>query len=139
MKDILSIAPDHSSTLGRGGRRRQRWRGRSRTMALGALMVASVALAPTTTFAAPSPQSVAFSCVGFPETFNVPPGVTEITVNLAGAGGASGGGGGAGGTISGVLSVTPGHTLRITVGCQGGGSGGFGGDANGGNGSSSAA
>lgn len=57
--------------------------------------------------------------------FNVPAGVTSITVELwgAGAGGASGsnaaGGGGGGAYTRAILSVTPGSTIPVTVGTGG--------------------
>jgi hypothetical protein len=58
-------------------------------------------------------------------TFNVPAGVTQIYVQLVGAGGGSAycssncGGGGGGGFVSGMLPVTSGEALTITVGSGG--------------------
>ena len=87
--------------------------------------------------AADGPQSVTFGCTGFPQQFSVPPGVTQLNVTVRGAAGAGEPGGfngdssgGLGGITSGVMDVTPGTMLRITVGCRdsyglfGGGSGG---------------
>ncbi len=75
-------------------------------------------------------------------TFDVPAGVTEITVKAWGAGGGGGGcdrgtpvvggDGGGGGFITGTISVTPLETLTIDVGT--GGSGGTGGSNQGGDG-----
>ena len=64
-------------------------------------------------------QSVTFGCTGFPQEFNVPPGATQLTVSVRGAAGA-GDLGGRGGLSTGLLNVTPGDMLRITVGCRGG-------------------
>ena len=64
-------------------------------------------------------QSVTFECTGFPQQFNVPPGATQLTVSVRGAAGA-GDFGGLGGLSTGLLNVTPGDMLRITVGCRGG-------------------
>lgn len=63
-------------------------------------------------------------------TFTVPSGVSELTVAVTGAGGGgagytqrhiyiTGGGGGAGGYLKGILKVTPGQKLTITVGAGG--------------------
>src|SRR5881296_1439049 len=88
--------------------------------------------------AAAGPQSVTFGCLGFPQYFNVPPGVTQITVHAEGAAGGDqgrAGGPGHGGIVNATLTVVPGHTLEIDVGCRGisgfsatqdGGPGGFG-------------
>ena len=95
--------------------------------------------------AADGPQSVTFGCLGIPQYFNVPPGVTEITVHAEGAAGGSQGGSGGpgkGAIVTATLTVVPGHTLEIDVGCRGvsgfsatqdGGQGGYG-YARGGNG-----
>jgi MBG domain (YGX type) len=69
--------------------------------------------------AADGPQSVTFDCTGFPQEFNVPPGVTQLNVTAQGAAGA-GDLGGRGGITSGVMNVTPGSMLKITVGCRDG-------------------
>lgn len=72
-------------------------------------------------------------------TFTVPAGVTSVTVQAWGAGGGGGarrtssdggGGGGGGGFRGGILTVSPGNTISITIG-----NGGNGGNANGVNGS----
>ncbi len=81
---------------------------------------------PTPGFAATFPNPGTF-------TYTVPPNVTQITVDLWGAGGGGGGGvpsniicnshggggGGSGGFVRGVLSVTPGQTFTVTVGNMG--------------------
>ncbi len=88
--------------------------------------------------AADSTQLPTFGCIGFPQYFSVPPGVTSLTVHAAGAGGGSlqtAPSPGKGGTIDGTIPVTPGQLLEITVGCRagfgwatgGGGGQGFGG------------
>lgn len=72
-----------------------------------------------------------FSSVGS-STFNVPPGVTSITVKMWGGGGGGGGGGtlgtggsgGGGGYARATLSVTPSESLNVFVGGAGG-AGGF--------------
>ncbi|HET7038057.1 MAG TPA: glycine-rich protein, partial [Thermomicrobiaceae bacterium] len=112
-----------------------------------ALLAASLALAAPVFFggavalADTSSQTATFGCIGFPQLFGVPPGVTQITVNAAGAAGGFGQNNsdpGYGSTVSATLAVTPRDTLQVTVGCQGsataGGYGGFkGGDGNSGN------
>jgi hypothetical protein len=77
--------------------------------------------------AADGPQSVTFGCTGFPQQFSVPPGVTQLNVTVRGAAGAGEPGGfngassgGLGGITSGVMNVSPGTMLRITVGCRDG-------------------
>src|SRR5712692_3472445 len=62
--------------------------------------------------AADGPQSVTFGCLGIPQFFNVPPGVTEITVHAEGAAGGSQGGSGGpgkGAIVTATLTVVPGH------------------------------
>lgn len=63
--------------------------------------------------------TVTFNCTGSAQSWVVPPCVTSITVVAKGAqgGGASGG---AGATVTSTLTVTPGQTLQINVGCIGG-------------------
>ncbi|MBK6526315.1 MAG: T9SS type A sorting domain-containing protein [Crocinitomicaceae bacterium] len=79
------------------------------------LLFCSASIAQTT--------SVPFTNNG---TFLVPAGVTEIDIEVVGAGGDGGGngggGGGGGGYASGTYTVTPGATLNITVGTNGSGS-----------------
>ena len=76
--------------------------------------------------APPGPQAVAFQCLGIPQYFVVPPGVTQITVDAAGSSGNpdfsydTGGAPGHGGTVHASLTVTPGDTLTISVGCTSG-------------------
>jgi len=63
-------------------------------------------------------QSITFNYTGSPQTWVVPPCVTQINVTAAGA---KGGGavGGNGAVISATLTVTPGQTLNIYVGGMG--------------------
>jgi hypothetical protein len=64
------------------------------------------------------PQQVAnFPCLGIPQQFFVPPGVTSLDLAIAGA---SGGGdrGGGGGVMRAALTVKPGDVLTIAVGCR---------------------
>ena len=73
--------------------------------------------------AANGPQTATFGCLEIPQYLNVPPGVTQMTVDLAGAAGGGGGGNGnpgLGATLDGTVSVIPGHTLLVDVGCQSG-------------------
>ncbi|WP_211362150.1 M36 family metallopeptidase [Aequorivita antarctica] len=65
--------------------------------------------------------SQTFSYTGAVDSFVVPAGVTDITIEAFGAqgGGSNGGAGGLGASISGDFSVTPGETLTIVVGQQG--------------------
>jgi hypothetical protein len=70
---------------------------------------------------------------GAAETFDVPPGVTQLTIVALGAGGGSGGGiGGRGGQASGVLGVSGGEVLVVHVGGRGGPGGPGGGSRDGG-------
>ena len=92
---------------------------------------------PQAAMAANGPQTATFGCLGLPQYLNVPTGVTQMTVELAGGAGvgAEGNGGpGRGATLEGTLSVTPGDTLLVDVGCQSGygyADGGSGGAADG--------
>ena len=63
---------------------------------------------------------VRFDFTGAIQTWTVPSGVTLIYVDAAGAQGGSGGTniGGKGGKVSGIIAVTPGDVLQITVGGQ---------------------
>lgn len=63
---------------------------------------------------------VRFEFTGAIQTWTVPSGVTLIYVDVAGAQGGSGGTniGGKGGKVSGIIAVTPGDVLQITVGGQ---------------------
>jgi hypothetical protein len=63
---------------------------------------------------------VKFDYTGAIQTWQVPLGVTEIFVDVAGAQGGSGGAniGGKGGKVSGILTVIPNTVLQITVGGQ---------------------
>jgi len=75
-----------------------------------------------------APTSVTFDYTGTNQTWVVPAGVTEITVDLSGAQGGDNAAngcsdfGGLGGRTVAVLPVTPGDTLTIVVGGRGGGS-----------------
>lgn len=61
-----------------------------------------------------------FSYTGAVQEWEVPAGVTEIQVDMAGArggrGGTQGSDTGLGGRVQATLAVTPGHTLYIYVG-----------------------
>lgn len=63
---------------------------------------------------------VRFDFTGDIQTWTVPSGVTLIYVDVAGAQGGSAGAniGGKGGKVSGIMAVTPGDVLQITVGGQ---------------------
>jgi hypothetical protein len=63
---------------------------------------------------------VRFDYTGSIQTWTVPSGVTKIFVDVVGAQGGSAGTniGGKGGKVSGLLTVTPGNVLQITVGGQ---------------------
>src|ERR1700738_4009950 len=81
-------------------------------------------------------QTADFSCVGAPQSFVVPAGVHAVNVRASGGDGGDAGSsaGGLGGFGTGALSVTPGETLTVDVGCAGaqplsgalGGAGGWG-------------
>ncbi|MET8629122.1 Ig-like domain-containing protein [Kitasatospora sp. NPDC004669] len=87
-----------------------------------------------------------FSYTGAAQTFTVPTGVTQVSVDAKGASGGAGAGdtnpGGAGGhgaEVTGTVTVTPGQTLQVNVGGAGTdgtqgapGTGGFNGGATGG-------
>jgi hypothetical protein len=70
-------------------------------------------------------NSQAFGYTGGNQSFTVPPGITSLTVDLAGAEGGefNGGWGGWGGSVHAVIPVTPGQTFTIRVGGASGGSG----------------
>ena len=65
----------------------------------------------------PAPVVTTFECLGIPQEFVVPPGVTTINTTVKGAAG-GGSNGGFQGLVSGTLRVTPGDILTITVGCR---------------------
>jgi uncharacterized repeat protein (TIGR01451 family) len=98
------------------------------------VLMAVVALA-LPAVAAADPQTVTFSTPGQQEMWMVPPGVTQISVDVLGAGGGTDAGGngcvpGRGGEITATVAVTPGQTLTLLVGGAGGNaSGGHGGAA----------
>ena len=79
-----------------------------------------------------------FGYTGAQQSFTVPAGVTHLTVGVSGASGASGRTtvGGDGGWVKATIPVTPGETLALFVGGEGGadGSGGFNGGASAGKG-----
>ena len=72
-------------------------------------------------------QTQTFNYTGSNQTFNVPVGVTSVTVSAWGGGGCSGqntggaarGGGGGGAFTRGTIPVTPGNQLTIVVGAGG--------------------
>jgi hypothetical protein len=85
-----------------------------------------------------SALTVTYNCTGADQTFIVPTGVTEITVQAYGAGGGSGSiVAGAGGYSSGTFTVVPGDNYLVVAGCKGikptsgtYGGGGYGGGGN---------
>src|SRR5690606_10410169 len=90
------------------------------TLAVGTLVLASAVVTTVPAAAAPVGGPVTFNATGAVQTWQVPAGVTEVDVTLAGAQGGHGyGGGGGGATLSGVLEVTPGEILSIVVGSAG--------------------
>jgi hypothetical protein len=104
-------------------------------------------LAPSTSQAAASRYSAAhsmtFRYTGAQQSFTVPAGVTQITVDASGAGGAGirEVSGGKGGLVKATIAVKPGEDLAVFVGGTGGvpkkgagGAGGFNGGGAGGNG-----
>jgi hypothetical protein len=88
-------------------------------LAVVAVLAPGLGRAQTAAAADTGTQTVTFGCVGFPQEFNVPPGVTEITAIAQGAAGA-GEYGGRGGVTEGFITVRPGDMLSVTVGCRDG-------------------
>jgi hypothetical protein len=87
---------------------------------------------PAPRVATPAVITQVFSFTGSLQTFEVPDGVTSITMTASGAkGGGTSGGNGA--VITGPIPVTPGETLNIYVGGSNGYNGGGSGGAGGGN------
>jgi type II secretory pathway pseudopilin PulG len=95
----------------------------------------------TTQASGPPPGPTTFSCTGAAATYQVPAGVTRISIDVVGANGATDGWGdstpGRGGRVQHTnITVTPGETLSIRVGCRGttgvasGAAGGFNGGGN---------
>lgn len=109
------------------------------------LPVVTSIVAPTPLQAQTVSGNATFTFTGDVQTFTVPTGVTSMVITAQGAEGGNGGtsvsGAGFGGLVSATLAVTPGSTLSIFVGGQGGtgtfasGAGGFNGGAPGGVGS----
>lgn len=110
------------------------------------LPVVTSIVAPTPLQAQTVSGSATFTFTGEVQTFTVPAGVTSMAITAQGAEGGTGGisnsGSGLGGLVNATLAVTPGSTLNIFVGGQGGtgtgagsGAGGFNGGAPGGGGS----
>src|SRR5918999_3422734 len=84
----------------------------------GAMFVTiNVAVGASASAQQPASVRTTFECLGIPQDFVVPPGVSTIDVLMAGASGIGDTGGGGGG-ISGPLNVTPGDVLTVTVGCR---------------------
>ncbi|HEY1530501.1 MAG TPA: IPT/TIG domain-containing protein [Galbitalea sp.] len=97
----------------------------TRALAAGLAVSVVVAVAAITiaapAYAAPGDISQTFSVTGGLQTWTVPAGVTQVSIDMAGAqGGASYGGGGGGAELTGTLTVTPGETLNVVVGGGGG-------------------
>lgn len=68
------------------------------------------------------PAPPAFECTGEPQTYAVPDWTNSLNVTLRGAQG-GGSSGGQGGAVSSRVSVDPGSTIQVNVGCEGKGSG----------------
>ncbi len=72
-------------------------------------------------------NTVEYQCLGLPQYFSVPPGVTQITTVVVGSGGesddsakgnaAGGGKGGRGAKITATVNVTPGQLLKLDIAC----------------------
>ena len=100
---------------------------------LGCVLAAGAGPAGASTTACPAPvvvtgvATVTCAYTGDEQTFTVPAGVTSITIHASGAQGGSGfNGGGAGangGSVTATITVTPGESLAIFVGGQGGNGG----------------
>src|SRR5437899_880397 len=102
--------------------RRARVLGRSLALAIaGATAAVTGAVGPLTTGAGAQPVTQTFNCTGAAQTFTVPDGFTEITIDASGAQGgtgnaetpANGGPGGPGGRAQATIAVTPGETLDV--------------------------
>ena len=87
---------------------------RKTLLLLGLATVALTALPNT----AHAQTTTIFDFTGANQSFEVPTGVTSLSVSLWGAGGGRSGGSGA--FVSGLLTVTPGETLTLIVGGGGG-------------------
>ena len=119
-----------------GGRPRQRPWYRRRTGFIAALFIGATGLTGATAPLAGASAlvntcnqvggtvSCTYTFTGSQQQFTVPAGISAVYVTAVGATGGSGGiygaGGGAGGTASGYLGVTPGETLYVEVGGNGG-------------------
>lgn len=94
-----------------------------RHLFLALVWIVSIVVISFSTVSGQTPQTETFNTSG---TFTVPPGVTEITVQLWGAGGGGGsgndgrGGGGGGGYAGAVIDVSPGDVINVLVGDGGG-------------------
>lgn len=83
-----------------------------------------------------SPPAPSFDCTGDVQSYVVPDWTSQLQVTLRGAQG-GGAAGGRGGKTSATVSVAPGSTIQVNVGCKGGGTdsgaGGYNGGADAGN------
>jgi len=103
------------------------WSGRSRLVVLPGAVSALVLVACAPSKPSPPPAVAPFLCTGAAQTFAVPAGVTQLVVDAYGAQGGTGdseaagnrGPGGRGGHAVAAISVTPGQSLEVYVGCQG--------------------
>src|SRR5688572_6047053 len=99
-------------------------RTRRMAAATGAAAFAGAALVVLATPAADAvPTDENFDFTGAPEDFVVPEGVCEVTIDAFGAGGGEGdlgAVGGLGARATATIAVTPGETLVVRVGGQGG-------------------
>ena len=98
---------------------------------------AVVAVNPTPNCSAGSTCTITFSAVGDLYQWNVPAGITSLTVDATGAAGGSGtspsnSAGGKGARIQAVISVSSGETLKVLAGSRGGNGSSNGGGGGGG-------
>ncbi len=90
---------------------------------MGSILLMITAPVGSVTAAPAAVTTTTFSFTGAEQTFTVPTGITSIDVDLSGAEGGTGTDGGVaglGGRVQTTISVTPGETLFIRVGGQGG-------------------
>ena len=85
------------------------------------LMTVAVVATQTGAASAADPVTETFVCTNAAQEWVVPEGVTEATVDLRGAkgGDAADSVGGAGGRATATITVTPGETIAVYVGCRG--------------------
>src|SRR3954470_9338188 len=88
------------------------------TTAVGVSAVVAVGIGATPSAASGSYEKMTtFGCLGVPQDFVVPKGVTSIYASVTGASGA-GDRGGKGVQVVSTITVRPGELLSVTVGCR---------------------